>query len=109
MNKFDKAIELLNNLYNELLSNNDEFSKFSSDPCKTVKYLNKLRIDHDKKHKGHPLSIYLNVKILIWFNYHKIHKNYYDLFCQYPAILKMIDKWIKKSEIYYMKLEDKPV
>lgn len=104
-NKFDDFKLMITELYNNLISTNDLIKNMTTENI--VLRLNAVFIEYEKNRKKLKNNIYVHINILTWFEYHKINKNHNNLFLQYPLIAKLIDKWIKKTEKYYMQLEDK--
>lgn len=104
-NNFEEYQLVVTNLYNEMTNSNKKIK--NENPEKLIARLNEILLKHKKHKKRSFLDVYVNLNVLIWFAYHKIKRNYYNLFLQHSMIEKRIDNWIKMSEKYYMSLEDK--
>lgn len=99
--QFKNAMTLIEKIYKS-----EYMLKYKNiDSSKIIEKLNNVFADHKLKKRRH-ISLNLHLSLLIWFEYHKLHNKYYDLFCQHPEILKRVDKFIKVKESHYMKLED---
>lgn len=96
--KFKDANNLIENMY-KIISTRKTF-----DPVNASKKINKIYSDFNTTKKR--LNIYLHIDRLIWFEYNKIAKKHYEIFCNYPTLVKNIDRWIRKTEQHYFGLED---